>query len=351
MKTYLTVIGIASVLSLFCSTAVVAGPWSVPNNVRVVQKSNTDNNGRIYVSIQGAIDSISDATEANPYVVKVMPGIYEEAVTMKPYVDVVGSSREYSVITSTVRNADFDTCSAGTVVMASNSALRNVKIVNTAVDGGNENLIAGIVFNNVQAAAEQVNILVGDGETRRARNNGICVAGASGHAILNDVNIDVHNVEGSSNAVLALYDGNMTIANSRLNASTANEFVQVVDCVQGSTYAGVVTITNSRIEGSVEPHESGEGTALYVTDCKASIAHSLMKASAGASSVGVAASNGDLSIMNSQIYSDGVGIIFTTNGVTKARIATSLVKGGFDDLTNVLLINNFDEDMNPVPNQ
>ena len=57
--------------------------------------SNTVNvalSGASFTSIQDAIDSINGATEENPYVVLVYPGIYYESITMKSHVSVVGLS-------------------------------------------------------------------------------------------------------------------------------------------------------------------------------------------------------------------------------------------------------------------
>lgn len=53
--------------------------------------------GGAYTTIQGAIDSITDAADDKRYIVLVMPGEYAENVTLKNYVDLVGSD-EYSCL-------------------------------------------------------------------------------------------------------------------------------------------------------------------------------------------------------------------------------------------------------------
>jgi len=58
-------------------------------NTVVVAKSNN-----AYTTIQSAIDSIADAAADNRYTVLVMPGVYEETVTGKDYVDVIGVTVE-----------------------------------------------------------------------------------------------------------------------------------------------------------------------------------------------------------------------------------------------------------------
>ena len=167
----------AAAAAVLLGTGVFAAAWNVPNNVRVVQKSNTDTTGRIYGTVQAAINSITNASASNRYVVRIMPGIYNEVVTLKPYVELVGSSRENTVITSAVNNVDFDTCTNGTVLMANNSAIRNLKVVNNAPDGGSMNLAAAVVLNNVAAEIENVNILVGSDSMYGGRNNGVCAVG------------------------------------------------------------------------------------------------------------------------------------------------------------------------------
>jgi pectin methylesterase-like acyl-CoA thioesterase len=80
--------------------------------------------GAQYTSIQAAIDAAAAvATASQRYLVKVAPGIYNEQITLKDFVDVEGSGRRTTQIQ----------WSAGkpTVTAGANAELRELRILNT----------------------------------------------------------------------------------------------------------------------------------------------------------------------------------------------------------------------------
>jgi len=83
-------------------------------SVRVVAKSGGD-----YTTITGALNGITDASAANPYLIYVAPGVYTEQVTMKPYVDIQGAGELLTKITA----AASMNASSGTVIGAGNAGL------------------------------------------------------------------------------------------------------------------------------------------------------------------------------------------------------------------------------------
>jgi len=103
-------------------------------NVVIVAKSGGD-----YTSVQAAIDSISDAAADNPYLLWVAPGVYEEQVTMKPYVHLQGSGQEATVLTSTASSSDWPPTQA-TLKLASDTSLRDLTVGNNG--GTNEYNVA-----------------------------------------------------------------------------------------------------------------------------------------------------------------------------------------------------------------
>ena len=92
------------------------GPAGSTNiqNVIYVAKS-----GAAYTSIQAAIDSISNAEAANPYLVWIAPGVYSERVTLKPYINLEGAGEHLTKITQP-GNKDLP----GTIKLTGNTELR-----------------------------------------------------------------------------------------------------------------------------------------------------------------------------------------------------------------------------------
>ncbi len=123
--------------------------------VLVVAKTGGD-----FESIQDAIDDITDAATGKRYLVLVMPGEYNETVTMKEYVDVVGVSKHACRITG-----------AGGVVGADNCLLQNLTLTAGPLTNanGNNGFIAkdvdGLGNGNVLTSGryERVNIKAASG--------------------------------------------------------------------------------------------------------------------------------------------------------------------------------------------
>ncbi len=102
-------------------------------NIKVVAKSGGD-----YTTITAALNSIIEANPNNPYLIYVAPGVYNEQVVMKPYVDIQGSGELTTKITFTGNAGE-----VGTVLGANNAELRFLTVENT---GGNTYALA--IFNN-----------------------------------------------------------------------------------------------------------------------------------------------------------------------------------------------------------
>lgn len=93
-----------------------------------------DEAGGGYPTISGALESITDAGPANPYLVYLAPGVYREKVRMKAHVALEGAGEHQTSIVSAGGGER-----TATVLGAPSSALRNVSVENT---GGGEHSIA-----------------------------------------------------------------------------------------------------------------------------------------------------------------------------------------------------------------
>lgn len=106
--------------------------------------------GGEFTSIQSALDSITDASASNPYVVKVGPGVFEERVALKGSVTVEGSGKDSTIIRSAGGATE---AQAAVVTLAYGTALRDVWVDNT---GGSQFAVAVMAPNNSYANVRDV---------------------------------------------------------------------------------------------------------------------------------------------------------------------------------------------------
>lgn len=96
-------------------------------NTRVVHKGSADGI-HTFNTISDALASITDASEANPYTVYVMPGVYVEYIHTKDYVSIKGAGKDVTKITSSVYPNNWQ----GTVsIVTNNSPIEGLTIENT----------------------------------------------------------------------------------------------------------------------------------------------------------------------------------------------------------------------------
>jgi hypothetical protein len=116
--------------------------------------------GAPFSSIQAALDSITDASSAKVYMVMVGPGVYQEQVTLKPFVGVMGAGQGVTVIAQ----PGSDSATFATVLGADSSRLSNLTVRNTG--GASYDLATAILLNGVETELFQVAVEVtADGAT------------------------------------------------------------------------------------------------------------------------------------------------------------------------------------------
>ena len=159
--------------------ALSAGQFSAQGvaweNVVIVAKSGGD-----YTTVQAAIDSISDASAANPYLVWVAPGEYSEVVTMKAHVHLQGAGQEATVITSAAGGASWPPTTA-TLVLAGDTSLRDLTVDNggtsilsvalMATGGATGTVVTDVTARAQGSGANQYATFVRGGTTEVTLNN------------------------------------------------------------------------------------------------------------------------------------------------------------------------------------
>jgi hypothetical protein len=283
-----------------------------------------------------------------------MPGIYDLATAslqMKEYVDLEGSGSDNTIITSTntTPEAGNDNCDSGTVLMANNSTIRSVKIVNNPTVGGMN--AAALVFKDVKAKADGVSVLIGDDvSTAVFRNIGICVYGTAANVKLNDVYVEAHNGRGQSNTITKMEGSVLVITNSTLVASnTIGNTKMINSWDNGSGIVGRTTVINCTFEGTSPWVE-----ALFLSNNDTSMLNSVITMNVAAGTAPSFFNNSNLKIVNTKFISNStVGVVYSNMLEGAAQISNSILHGYSGDLegTSAKLFNNCDENLNPIINQ
>lgn len=377
-------------MALF-STAAFAAAWNVPINVRIVQKSNRDINGRIYDNIQAAINNAaaSGASATNPFLVQVMPGIYNEIVTMKQYVDIVGSGQENTKITSGSVGSSNNCYAMGTVVMAGDSRLENISVENTntancriAINIGKSNVVIDRVkaqttgpFGELASSGHGNAAIYAFGEAANIaiKNTTALVTGASSASREEPASIKIWNRVGPGNVYIdnVVAENNITgplnycvgialwsneqslhISNSSFKAScNGASFAHGMDIWPGNS---IIKISNVNSEAALSPSVN-VGAEMGAGNITADGSRFTAGNSASQSFGIKAPSSATIELNNSVVTGGNFGIKRLNSGYGSIKIGGSLIGGpegyatGFTEGTDKI-INCHDQNYNPIPN-
>jgi hypothetical protein len=114
------------VIPLFGNDCATVPACKTLKNVITVAKANGN-----FTDLRAAVDSITDASETNPYLVVIGPGVYTiqtSPLIMKPYVDIAGSGENITKITGATCA---QTAVSSIIAMADHSTLSSLKVENT----------------------------------------------------------------------------------------------------------------------------------------------------------------------------------------------------------------------------
>lgn len=290
-------------------------------NVIVVAKSGGD-----FADPAAAVNSIADSSAANPYLVKIMPGVYDlgaNALQMKENVDIEGSGINATVLKGSPADA--------VIRGASFSELRNLRIehnvgygiynngvspfisnVSIITDGSNAvtatavyNLNASPVFNNI--------IINCFGYLQNYNYEFAAVANYGGSPSFNNIKIDYNSVSKSGIAFTSTDTNSLSINNMILNSDSIMCAVQYQRATNNTLSNSVITTSSS---GS-QPVWLANNVDVKISNC------TLTAASPASYAIGS--------------FGDSTSI---------ARVTNSEINGLLT--TNLKCMNNYNKDIIPV---
>lgn len=323
-----------------------AGPpfASKPANVVTVATSGGD-----YTTIMAALNSIADASATKPYVIKVMPGIYNESIQMKEYVDLVGSGRENTKITSSALH---------TVSGANNSTIENVWVDNFDYPNGGsfpDNLPAAILNDNNDNTAMKINNV----KITASNNYAVGYGRAAGIKFSGGVNGVVSNsdisVSGDRDAI-GIYINYVYPRLSDVTVSNCTIYVKATsESLNNSWNAGILNGYKATVRDSVITAEGARYNNVIFIYGKTTIVSSELKAIAGSNTAEnelMAYRSGDGSVVTgSKLILEGNGSSKNCAVTSNIKVGASLIQGPTCNSSNVKIVNSWDENFNPIPNQ
>jgi hypothetical protein len=312
----------------------VAGGSSQVENVIVVAKSGGD-----FSRIQDALDSVTDATADNRYLIWVAPGVYEESIALKPFVRVEGAGREQVIITA----------SGGTVVSeATVTGADDAELLHATVEStGNNNYAVAIYNSDASPRLAHLTILSSDGDIM---SHGIYTTGAASPQITHVTVTATSNA--SAKGISSRSDASVTVKNAEVTVGGCNTSVcyateaaidatlilqdVVVTGTSGNHAIAVFASQNSVLSLNDVTATASAGasnnTALFLITSDATVRDSVLTGddSAGGNGVGISTSGGGgantVTVHNSEIN----GALNTVKGnpIYTINAGNTLLSGG-----------------------
>jgi len=143
----LKVTGGAAADSVLTAAADGTASWKPASGGKLANIIYVAKSGGDFPTISEALTSIgTSAVAANPYLIRVAPGVYEEQVTMEEFVSIEGAGEGTTIIkyTGSATGPSTDSSSA-TVLGASNAELRSLTVQS---EGNSTNTYATAIYNN-----------------------------------------------------------------------------------------------------------------------------------------------------------------------------------------------------------
>jgi pectin methylesterase-like acyl-CoA thioesterase len=279
---------------------------SAYQNVKVVAKSGGD-----FTTITAALNSIMDASTSNRYLVWVAPGVYNERVTMKQYVDIEGAGE----LTTRITFTGSATGTSATLVGANETELRFLTVENT---GGN--YVAYAIINS-SASPRLTHV----------------TASASGGT---EASFGVYNYSSSPTMtdVTASASGGTNSIGVYNSSSSSPTMTNVTARASGGTFNyGVCNDSSSPAMTNVTTSASG-GTysyGVYNSSSSPTMMNVSAIASGGTNSIGLYNFASSATINNCVISGSNYGIDnFASSSSYTVRVNNSQISGGTNTIRN-----------------
>lgn len=293
-------------------------------NVVTVAKS-----GGNYSSLKKALETITDASEENPYVIYIAPGDYTEqgVIGMKSFVNIIGSGKENTIIRSEEAYATF--------IGANDTTLSNLSIINEspALDTyGVYNVSTSPILRNISITVSGgTNKRVGiyNGTSSMSINNvDITVSGgtAAFGIMNNNVSQIIENseitVSGASSGNYGIYssssnDPSLTFINNEIEVSGGTDAYGVYNYESSPNMSSMSILASSADEHNTGVHNEGASSLPRMTNI-------IADASGGMSAIGVY--NNLASVTMIYVTATGVDGSLWSNGVRNELSNSTTIK-------------------------
>ena len=200
-------------------------------------------------TLSQALESISDNSEINRYIIMIKPGTYKETeiLTTKPYINIIGSGKESTIISFDISNTDLLYTSAA-ITITSNTIISDLTIQNNYTENGPYNDYRIAIYSNTQDNENNyftllnVKIIINDLLTN-TENIGIYTDTSFGKIYNTDVLI---NGLGKNTAVQGKYSYlNIVHSTFNVDSSEAQNLGLVFESSNGYVNDSQITLNNS----------------------------------------------------------------------------------------------------------
>ena len=121
--------------------------------------------GGDFTTVQAAVNSITDASATNPYLIWIAPGVYAETVTLKPYVHLQGAGRDVTVLQGNITDDNGSPTDKAALILDSNTSVRDLSVNNVGSEGQTR---VGILVPMGKSNVRVANVTVSSGGTARS---------------------------------------------------------------------------------------------------------------------------------------------------------------------------------------